>query len=164
MFCIDGKGKVDLEKKKKITDTTLLHEMFHAYFHYVTTEQGKCSYNYIFEIEEAMTEFCSLVCLQDMSFKDPTWRDVFDDAVDNIREWQNNVGKLAAYGFGAYLFDNLKEESDRYNLINSYIKKLGHINEKDSKVKEYCEKIHLSKYVQDNQDLCLKLLKEILKL
>lgn len=148
-------------EKSDLFNIILLHEMFHAYFHYVT-ERGKCSYNYIFEIEEAMTEFCSLVCLKDLSVKD-NWGDVFDYAKENIEEKQDEVGKLAAYGFGAYLFDNLKE-NERYELINNYIKKLGNIDKNDEFVKEYCQNVRLSKYVRDrdNQKYCMELLIKIL--
>lgn len=154
------KAGIDVEKSD-LFNIILLHEMFHAYFHYVT-ERGKCSYNYILEIEEAMTEFCSLVCLKDLSVKD-NWGDVFDYAKENIEEKQDEVGKLAAYGFGAYLFDNLKE-NERYELINNYIQKLGYIDEDNDTVKEYCQKVRLSKYVpnRDNQKDCMELLIKIL--
>lgn len=150
-------------KYSELFNIVLLHEMFHAYFHYVT-ERGKCSYNYIFEIEEAMAEFCSLVCLEDLSFKDYKGEDVFDFAKKNIEEKQNEVGELAAYGFGAYLFDKLKLNEKRYELINNYIQKLGNIDEDDEDVKEYCKKVRLSKYVpdSDNQKDCMELLIKIL--
>ncbi|MBO7492581.1 MAG: hypothetical protein J6T87_00375 [Bacteroidales bacterium] len=148
-------------KKSELFNTVHLHEMFHAYFHYVT-EQKKSSYNYILEIEEAMTEFCSLVCLQDMSATDSMWKDDFDYAYENIKEKQNEVGNLAAYGFGAYLFEKLKEK-EQYELINNYIQKLGYIDKDDNKVKEYCEKVRLSYFVPGNQKHCLNLLKEILE-
>ena len=149
-------------KNSELFNIVFLHEMFHAYFHYVT-ERGKCSYNYIFEIEEAMTEFCSLVCLNDLNVKDYKGEDVFDYAKKNIEEKQNEVGELAAYGFGAYLFDNLKE-NERYELINNYIQKLGYIDEDNDTVKEYCQKVRLSKYVpdSDNQKDCMELLVKIL--
>lgn len=148
-------------KKSELFNTVHLHEMFHAYFHYVT-EQKKSSYNYILEIEEAMTEFCSLVCLQDMSATDSMWKDDFDYAYENIKEKQNEVGNLAAYGFGAYLFEKLGRE-EQYELINNYIQKLGYIDKDDDKVKEYCRKVRLSSFVPDNQEHCLELLKEILE-
>ena len=150
-------------KYSELFNIVLLHEMFHAYFHYVT-ERGKCSYNYIFEIEEAMAEFCSLVCLEDLSFKDYKGEDVFDFAKKNIEEKQNEVGELAAYGFGAYLFDKLILNEKRYELINNYIQKLGNIDEDDEDVKEYCKKVRLSKYVpdSDNQKDCMELLIKIL--
>lgn len=147
-------------EKSDLFNIILLHEMFHAYFHYVT---GKCRHNYISEIEEAMTEFCSLVCLKDLSDKDYKWEDVFKYAKENIEEKQNEVGELAAYGFGAYLFDKLNENK-RYELINNYIQKLGYIDEDNDTVKEYCQKVRLSKYVpnRDNQKDCMELLIKIL--
>ena len=151
------------EEKDKLKKTILFHEMFHAYFHYVT-EQEKCNYNYIFYIEEAMAEFCSLVSLQDMSSKASDWKDVFDYAKKNIKDNQNEFGDLAASGFGAYLFEKTENDDTlRYELINNYIQKLGHINENDDKVKEYCQKVRLSKFVLGNQEYCLNLLKEILE-
>lgn len=45
--------------------STYIHELFHAYFHYFT-EQKKATHNYIREVEEAMTEFSTLVFLRVM--------------------------------------------------------------------------------------------------
>ena len=148
-------------KKSELFNTVRLHEMLHAYFHYVT-EQKKCSYNYIFEIEEAMTEFCSLVCLEDLCDRGSIWKEYFDFAKKNIEKKQNEYGKLAAYGFGAYLFEKLKKD-ERYELINNYIQKLGTIIIDDDKVKEYRRKVLLPKFVKGNQKHCLNLLKEILE-
>ena len=108
-----------------LTKYVYTHELFHALFHYVTEQypKRKHGYNYIGEIEEAMTEFCTLVFLND--FGD---NDLFRFAKKEIKEKQKSVGILAAYGFGAYLYDNLKED-ERYDLINKYIERLGNIDE-----------------------------------
>lgn len=111
--------------KEYLTKYVYTHELFHALFHYVTEQDPdrKHTYNYIGEIEEAMTEFCTLVFLND--FGD---NDLFQFAKKEIKEKQKFVGILAAYGFGAYLYDDLNKD-ERYELINKYIKKLGYIDE-----------------------------------
>lgn len=154
----DGKTTDDVkfDKCKRITE---IHEKFHAYFHFVTEQSihRDKKYNYIFEIEEAMAEFCSLIFLSELS---DVFKGVFDIAKEMVEDKQNEVGDLAAYGFGAYLYDNLNED-ERFELINNYIKKLGNINEEDDKVKEYKREVRLSKW--GDQQKCLKLLQEILK-
>lgn len=108
-----------------------------------------------------MTELSTLVCLQEIQKIIKPSFDVFDFAIDTIRNKQN-ILPLAPYGFGAFLYDKL-DKNERYELINNYVKKLGNIDENDDKVKEYKEKVWLSYFVSDNQEHCLELLKEILK-
>ena len=133
-YCSDNNKHIDEEKKRKVVYTTAIHELFHAFFHSVT-EKNKKSYNYIFQIEESMTELSTLVCLQEIQKIIKPSFDVFDFAIDTIRNKQN-ILPLAPYGFGAFLYDKL-DKNERYELINNYVKKLGNIDENDDKVKEY---------------------------
>ena len=125
-----------------LTKYVYTHELFHALFHYVTEHDldRKHTYNYIGEIEEAMTEFCTLVFLKDFGNDE-----LFQFAKKEIKEKQKSVGILAAYGFGAYLYDNLKED-ERYDLINKYIERLGNIDESDCFVEQYKHKVRLGDY------------------
>ncbi len=172
-LCIRNNNPTVVDEEKKYIVESYVHELFHAFFHYVTL-QGKNNYNYIREIEEALTEFCTLLFLKKMKSLDYSsykrLKEIinFDEnemwkfALQDIKNKQNSLGPLAAYGFGAYLFENLEEE-EQYKLINNYIQKLGYIDKDDDKVKEYCEKVRLSGFVRGNQEHCLELLKEILK-
>ncbi|MDD6184392.1 MAG: hypothetical protein PUB29_02050 [Bacteroidales bacterium] len=112
--------------KEYLTKYVYTHELFHALFHHVTEQDPnrKHHYNYIGEIEEAMTEFCTLVFLKDYG------NNLFQFAKNEIKKKQKSVGILAAYGFGAYLYDNLKED-EGYDWINKYIERLGNIDEID---------------------------------
>ena len=155
------KGFVDKDEKNNLIITTYIHELFHAYFHFVTGQSifRQHRYNYILEIEEAITEFCTLVYINNIKSGNPEWSNIFKSAYTNILEKQKSKGDLSAYGFGAYLFDNIKKENERYELINNYIQKLGNIDENDKKVNEYIEKVR----EPNNYEECVNLLKEILE-
>ena len=156
-----NQGSIDKVEKEKLIITTYIHELFHAYFHFVTEQSifRQYRYNYILEIEEAITEFCTLVYINYVKSGGLDWKDILKFAHTNISEKQESKGDLSAYGFGAYLFDNMKKENERFELINNYIQKLGNINENDKKVNEYIEKVREPK----NYEECVKLLKEILE-
>ena len=158
--CKNKKGFIDEDKKKNLIITTYIHELFHSYFHFVTEQSifRQYRYNYILEIEEAITEFCTLVYINYAKPGVRDWNDILKFAHTSISKKQENKGDLSAYGFGAYLFDNIKKENERFELINNYIKKLGNIKENDKKVNEYIEKVR----EPNNYEECLKLLKEIL--
>lgn len=139
--------------------STYIHELFHAYFHYVT-EQKQAEYNYIKEIEEAMTEFCTLVFIRFMKNEcSVEWYDIFDWASERIGKKQNIAGGLPAYGFGRYLFDNIPED-EAFDWINKYAERLGNIDEEDELVKQYKQMIYPC-YPSD-PDKCLELLRKIL--
>lgn len=140
------------------------HELFHAYFHYVTEQADtrKFKDNYILQVEESLTELCTLVYLEKNKDKSELKKRAFEFAKNEVRKKQNVYGNLAAYGFGFYLYDNKKLE--KIKLINAYIKKLGDINENDCLVEEYKRMVRFSYFLKDNQELCLALLQEILGL
>ena len=154
-------GSIDEVEKKNIIITTYIHELFHSYFHFVTEQSvfRQYRYNYILEIEETITEFCTLVYINNGKSGNLDWSDIFKSAYANISEKQKSKGDLSAYGFGAYLFDNIKNKNKRFDLINNYIQKLGNIDENDKKVNEYRGKVR----DPNNYEECINLLKEILK-
>lgn len=139
--------------------STYIHELFHAYFHYVT-EQKQAEYNYIKEIEEAMTEFCTLVFIRFMKNEcSVEWYDIFDWVSERIGKKQNIAGGLPAYGFGRYLFDNIPED-EAFDWINKYAERLGYIDEEDRLVKQYKQMIYPCYPTEPNK--CLELLRKIL--
>lgn len=139
--------------------STYIHELFHAYYHYVT-EQKQAEYNYIREIEEAMTEFSTLVFLRFMKNEySYEWCDIFDWALESIGEKQNKVGILPAYGFGRFLFDNIPE-NEAFDWINKYAERLGYIDENDKHVQQY-QKMVCPCYPTEPEK-CLGLLRKIL--
>ena len=140
--------------------STYIHELFHAFFHYVT-EQKQAEYNYIREIEEAMAEFSTLVFLRLMKQEDTLdgWHDVFDWAFNEIGKKQQSVGNLSAYGFGRYLFDSIRE-NEAFDWINKYAERLGCIDEEDELVKQYKQMV--CPCYPTEPDKCLELLRKIL--
>lgn len=139
--------------------STYIHELFHAYFHYVT-EQKQAKRNYIREIEEAMTEFSTLAFLRVMEkMYGDEWSDIFEWTMKSIGEKQETVGDLPAYGFGRYLFDNIPE-NEAFDWINKYAERLGYIDKADELVKQYKQMV--CPCYPTEPDKCLKLLRKIL--
>lgn len=138
---------------------TYIHELFHAYFHCVT-EQKQAKYNYIREIEEAMTEFSTLVFLRVMEkMYGDEWTEILEWARAFIGKKQETVGDLPAYGFGLYLFENLSKD-EAFDWINKYAERLGYIDEDDELLKQYKQMVYPC--YPTNPDKCLELLKKLL--
>ena len=139
---------------------TYIHELFHAYFHYVTA-QKQAEYNYIREIEEAMTEFSTLVFLRYMGNEYPLeeWNNISEWALKSIGKKQKTVGNLSAYGFGRYLFDSIPE-NEAFDWINKYAERLGYIDEEDELVKQYKQMVCPCYPTEPKK--CLELLRKIL--
>ncbi len=103
---------------KLLMGQVLLHEYFHSfYFH-----TGAGTLNPIRCAEEPMAEFGSLIVLDSVSSSGAS---IAQDAgkaltytLDFVRTKQACKGRSAAYGFGAYLFDNHKK--DFQTLIADY--------------------------------------------
>ena len=154
--------------------TTFIHELFHAVHHVEASERGK-RYYCIREIEEAVTEFSTLVFLKEMVDDKPRsdeWKQTFDWALRSIRAKQDCLGDLPAYGFGYYLFSLLcnptayydeafkwVEPDEAYKWINKYNEKIGCIGKKN-RVKKFKQMLNPA-YPKDEQ-ACLELLHSIL--
>lgn len=139
--------------------STYIHELFHAYFHYVT-EQKQAEYNYIREVEEAMVEFSTLVFLRVMEkMYGGEWSDIFEWTWKSIGKKQENVGDLPSYGFGRYLFDSIPEDK-AFDWINKYAERLGYIDEEEKLVKQYKQMVYPC--YPSEPDKSLELLRKIL--
>lgn len=116
-----------------------VHEMFHAwnYFH----ARGKRS---VLAIDEPMVEFGALYFLKELKIS--TISESHDMRGDVslvswkneciVRDKQESIGNVAAYGFGYYLFENLGESViNSRNWIETYSRKSASINESDEPVK-----------------------------
>ena len=158
--------------------TTYIHEIFHAVHHKATVGIGK-SYEPIREIEEAMTEFSTLVLLAELKGWDfqhklstkylgdeNSWGKVFDWALMSIKRKQNYFGDMPAYGFGYYLFNTLyyqktSSNDEAYRWIEKYNQKIGAIVKKKRYVK-WCQQMLNPVYPYKDEKLCLELLNSIL--
>ena len=137
--------------------TTLVHELHHALFHYITEckLQRKFRYNYIREVEEAITEMSTLMFIEKLVKKKLPFKGCLEYANDRIKGKQKS-GTLAAYGFGYYLFH--KEEKNL--LFKNYIKKLGDLDLKDSEVEQYT--LDVCPFYPDGEAIVAKRLNDIL--
>ena len=154
LFCTEQKKGWD---KNILIHKTYIHEISHAYFHINSTK-----HKYIREIEEALAELYTLTCLDYLkSTEDVFWKPIFDYTYNAGQNMQKIAGWSAIYGFGAYLYDNLKEE-ERYSLIEKFQNNIDKINEKDQDVKKYKQFILYPKII-GYQQKCMTLLQQILQ-
>lgn len=147
-----------------------IHELFHA-VHHVVANNGQLPYDTIREIEEAMTEFSTLVFLKELinSYKlgdnmRGNWDDVCDWAKKSIERKQRCLGDLPAYGFGYYLFDTLywqASNDNAYKWIERYNQKVGAIDNKNRYVKWYQQMLN-PEYPSKDEKLCLELFHSVL--
>ena len=115
-----------------------VHEMFHAW-NYFKAGQNSSS---VLAIDEPMVEFESLYLLKELEAftdsKDHGLHDkvqcVLSGMKVRVQKKQQEVGNLAAYGFGYYLFDNLSDAEESRDWIETYSKKSAKIQEKNPHV------------------------------
>ena len=117
-----------------------VHEMFHAW-NYFKAGQNSGS---VLAIDEPMVEFESLYFLKELEAftdsKDHCLRDkvqcVRSGMKVRVQKKQQEVGDLAAYGFGYYLYDNRSDAAESRNWIETYSKKSAKIKEKNPHVED----------------------------
>ena len=117
-----------------------VHEMFHAW-NYFKAGQNSGS---VLAIDEPMVEFESLYFLKELEAftdsKDHCLRDevqcVRSGMEVRVQKKQQEVGDLAAYGFGYYLYDNRSDAAESRDWIETYSKKSAKIQEKNPHVED----------------------------
>ena len=124
---------------KEVMVGVFVHEMFHAW-NYFNAVRMKSS---VLAIEEPMVEFETLYFLkelaaftssQSLSLKGEVER-VYEDRKCRVQNKQQSIGDVAAYGFGYYLFENLKDyDYESRHWIEAYSEKSDSINIKDLSV------------------------------
>lgn len=139
--------------------TTFIHELFHA-VHHEAAFNAERPYDTIREIEEAMTEFSTLVFLKELSSESSEWEDTFNWAEKKIKQKQWCLGSLPAYGFGYCLYDFFSKKED-FSWIEKYNQKVGAIDKKSRYVKWYQQMLY-PEYPHGNEQLCMELLHSIL--
>jgi hypothetical protein len=113
-----------------------VHEMFHAWNYF--NAGGKRS---VLAIDEPMVEFETLYFLKQLKAFTHTQshplhdevESVSRDRLDRVQNKKQIIGDLAAYGFGYYLFNNLRDVESRH-WIEAYSKKSDSINIMDVSV------------------------------
>ena len=113
-----------------------VHEMFHAWNYF--NAGGKRS---VLAIDEPMVEFETLYFLKQLEAFTHSQSHPLHDEVESVsrnrlyrvQEKKQEIGDVAAYGFGYYLFNNLRDVESRH-WIEAYSKKSDSINIIDESV------------------------------
>ena len=109
---------IGLDEKMLLMGEVLLHEYFHSFYFHVGTGMRnpmKC-------MEEPMAEYGSLVALDSVASSGASVAAEAGEALRHtlgfVKDKQKCTGLTAAYGFGAYLFEEHKD--DAFGLIAQY--------------------------------------------
>lgn len=114
-----------------------IHEMFHAWNYFKAGRNSRS----VLVIDEPMVEFETLYFLKQLetftrsqshSQTDKVSR-VKSDRECRVKEKQQKIGDVAAYGFGYYLFNKLRDAESRH-WIEAYSNKSDYIDIKDKSV------------------------------
>ena len=120
----------------QVLPAVFVHEMFHAWNYFNAGEKPRS----VLAIDEPMVEFASLYFLKELeaftSLKSHTLHDkvsrVRFDRECRVQKKQLSTGDVAAYGFGYYLFNDLKDyDYESRQWIEIYSGKSDSINEID---------------------------------
>ena len=124
---------------KDVMAGVFIHEMFHAWNYF---RAGKMSRS-VMVIDEPMVEFETLYFLKELKdFTDLQSHPLKDNVSivskkmkDMVQEKQKSTGDVAAYGFGYYLFNDMKDyDYESRHWIETYSEKSDSINIKDLSV------------------------------
>ena len=114
--------KDDYATRESILTTTFVHEMIHAWIFFACGEKRYA----VREIEEAMVEFATLYFLKQISQENKEFEPILKYAVRSVRQKQAVFGRLAANGYGYYLYSLLSNNEQLVlNLFMAYSKNSG---------------------------------------
>lgn len=121
---IDNAANINDEyaTRESILITTFVHEMIHAWIFFACGEK-ECN---VREIEEAMVEFATLLFLKQISQVNVEFELILQWAERSNRQKQAVIGRLAAYGYGYYLYSmHFKDEQQVIKLFMAYSRNSG---------------------------------------
>ena len=121
---IDNAANINDEyaTRESILITTFVHEMIHAWIFFACGEK-ECA---VREIEEAMVEFATLFFLEQISLVRVEFESILKWAERSNRQKQAVIGRLAAYGYGYYLYSmHFKDEQQVIKLFMAYSRNSG---------------------------------------
>lgn len=121
---IDNAANINDEyaTRESILITTFVHEMIHAWIFFACGEK-ECT---VREIEEAMVEFATLFFLKQISQVNVEFESILKWAERSNRQKQAVIGRLAAYGYGYYLYSmHFKDEQQVIKLFMAYSRNSG---------------------------------------
>ena len=109
--------------------TTFIHEMLHAWYNFAAYRFR----TYAREIEEPMVEFGTLLFLHRMAASDKDFKKILDWAKTSVEVKQDAIGRVAAYGYGYYLFSQVlrgkKEGKTAIRMLEEYGNLTASIND-----------------------------------
>jgi hypothetical protein len=107
-----------LDEMKLLLGQVMLHEYFHSFYYHV----GVGVQRPMRHMEEPMAEYGSLMVLDSVASSNSriasTAKEALEYSKDFIEKKQSCIGRTAAYGFGAYLYN--KHKDDYRRLIAKY--------------------------------------------
>lgn len=114
--------KDEYATRESILITTFVHEMIHAWIFFARGEKVYA----VREIEGAMVEFATLYFLKQISQENKEFEPILKYAVRSVRQKQAVFGRLAANGYGYYLYSLLsKNEQQVIKLFMVYSRNSG---------------------------------------
>ena len=119
-------------KPKLALTTTIIHEMFHAYYDYDLGQDE----NYHPYVEEPLTEYAMLKFVEKLAKKDKKYSKLFDYAKEMVRQKQYSLG-IAHYGFGYYLWEYEQKYGASINWIDTFRNAKYKIAESQQEYKNY---------------------------
>ena len=142
---------------------TFVHEMFHAWNYFMAGKNSRS----VLVVDEPMVEFASLVFLEDLHQKAVNsnttvtgqLNEIFNKRLWLVKQKQREIGSTAAYGFGAYLYENIGTDNKRW--IEEYSWKSAIIPKNSSKVKKI-EELLIPCFPAGREDVALKAMEKII--
>lgn len=125
----------------QVLPAVFVHEMFHAWIYFKAGKKTRS----VLAIDEPMVEFESLYFLKELeaftsSESHPLHKEVKSVRLASeslVKNKQLSIGNVVAYGFGYYLFENLREcDADSREWIETYSKKSASIDSSDKLVEK----------------------------
>lgn len=151
---------IGLDEKMLLMGEVLLHEYFHSFYHHVgvgTNDILRC-------LEEPMAEYGSLVVLDSVASSNSkiasTAKEALEYSKDFIEKKQSCIGRIAAYGFGAYLYEFHKD--DYQSLIANYANVSLLLDKQSNIALEYKYMLYPEYPAPWNEDVAYKKLKALL--
>ena len=146
----------------KVMAGVFVHEMFHAWNYFNAGERS------VLSIDEPMVEFETLYFLQELEAftrlnalpQHDNVRGVKSERELRVKNKQQSIGNVAAYGFGYYLFEELSKRVSKI-WIETYSKKSASIKNCDPSV-EKVEKALIPIYPFQSERQVMNLFKKII--
>lgn len=151
---------IGLDEKMLLMGEVLLHEYFHSFYHHV----GVGAKDILRCMEEPMAEYGSLVVLDSVASSNSriasTAKEALEYSKDFIEKKQSCIGRIAAYGFGAYLYEFHKD--DYQSLIANYANVSLLLDKQSNIALEYKYMLYPEYPAPWNEDVAYKKLKSLL--